>query len=66
MEPASHQPIQPEQTPQWEPTACILCESNCGIEVQLGGDDGRQFTRLRGDRANPVSKGLKERNGGQP
>ncbi len=57
MEPASHQPIQPEQTPPWEPTACILCESNCGIEVQLGGDDGRQFTRLRGDRANPVSKG---------
>ena len=57
MEPASHQPTQPEQTPPWEPTACILCENNCGIEVQLGGDDGRQFTRLRGDRANPVSKG---------
>lgn len=57
MEPASHQPTQPEQTPPWAPTACILCENNCGIEVQLGGDDGRQFTRLRGDRANPVSKG---------
>lgn len=57
MEPASHQPTQPEQTPLWEPTACILCENNCGIEVQLGGDDGRQFTRLRGDRAHPVSKG---------
>lgn len=41
----------------WEPTACILCESNCGIQVQLGGDDGRQFARIRGDRANPVSKG---------
>jgi anaerobic selenocysteine-containing dehydrogenase len=22
-------------------TACILCECNCGIEVELGGDDGR-------------------------
>ena len=52
MEPGSQQPPQP-----WEPTACILCENNCGIEVQLGGDDGRQFARLRGDRANPVSKG---------
>ncbi|MCY3971098.1 MAG: molybdopterin-dependent oxidoreductase [Acidobacteria bacterium] len=41
----------------WEPTACILCESNCGIQVQLGGEDGRQFARIRGDRANPVSKG---------
>lgn len=57
MEPGSHQRTQPEQTPPWEPTACILCENNCGIEVQLGGDDGRQFARLRGDRANPVSKG---------
>ncbi len=57
MEPESRQPTQPEQAPPWEPTACILCENNCGIEVQLGGDDGRQFARLRGDRANPVSKG---------
>jgi hypothetical protein len=21
------------------PTACILCECNCGIEIQLGGED---------------------------
>lgn len=47
----------PAASSPWEPTACILCESNCGIEVQLGGDDGRQFARIRGDRANPVSKG---------
>ena len=47
----------PADSSMWEPTACILCENNCGIEVQLGGDDGRQFARLRGDRANPVSKG---------
>ena len=44
-------------TSEWNPTACILCECNCGLEVQLGGDDGRRFVRLRGDRAHPGSKG---------
>lgn len=41
----------------WTPTACILCECNCGLEVQLGGDDGRRLVRLRGDRAHPASRG---------
>jgi anaerobic selenocysteine-containing dehydrogenase len=41
----------------WNSTACILCECNCGIEVQLGGDDGRRFTRIRGDKKHPISKG---------
>lgn len=41
----------------WRPTACILCECNCGLEVQLGGDDGRQITRVRGDKAHPASQG---------
>ncbi|MCA9669768.1 MAG: molybdopterin-dependent oxidoreductase [Myxococcales bacterium] len=41
----------------WRPTACILCECNCGIEVQLGGENGRQLTRFRGDRAHPASQG---------
>jgi len=41
----------------WKPTACILCECNCGLEVELGGDDGRRFVRLRGDRAHPASRG---------
>jgi formate dehydrogenase len=40
----------------WHPTACILCECNCGIEVRLG-DDGRTFERIRGDKAHPASKG---------
>ncbi len=44
-------------TDSYHPTACILCECNCGIEVQLGGDDGRQFTRLRGDKSHPASRG---------
>jgi anaerobic selenocysteine-containing dehydrogenase len=41
-------------TPAWQPTACILCECNCGIEVQL---DGRALSRIRGDRAHPASRG---------
>jgi anaerobic selenocysteine-containing dehydrogenase len=41
----------------WIPTACILCECNCGLEVQLGGEDGRRFTKLRGDKKHPGSRG---------
>ncbi len=44
-------------TSDWKPTACILCECNCGIEVQLGGDDGRELVRFRGDKRHPASKG---------
>lgn len=25
--------------PAWHKSACILCENNCGIEIQIGGDD---------------------------
>lgn len=41
----------------WKPNACILCECNCGIEVQLGGDDGRRLVKLRGDKRHPASQG---------
>jgi anaerobic selenocysteine-containing dehydrogenase len=41
----------------WKSTACILCECNCGIEVQLGGPDGRKLLRVRGDDAHPSSRG---------
>jgi anaerobic selenocysteine-containing dehydrogenase len=41
----------------WKSTACILCECNCGIEVQLGGEDGRRLVRVRGDDAHPASRG---------
>jgi anaerobic selenocysteine-containing dehydrogenase len=44
-------------TGEWQSTACILCECNCGIEVRLGGEDGRRFERIRGDKAHPASKG---------
>ena len=38
----------------WQQTACILCECNCGIEVEL---DGRRLARIRGDKAHPASQG---------
>jgi len=38
----------------WQPTACILCECNCGIEVEL---EGRTLARIRGDKNHPASKG---------
>ncbi len=44
-------------TTDWKPTACILCECNCGLEVELGGEGGRHLVRLRGDRRHPASKG---------
>jgi anaerobic selenocysteine-containing dehydrogenase len=43
-------------TPVWHPTACILCECNCGIEIQLG-DDGHTFAKIRGDKQHPASQG---------
>jgi formate dehydrogenase len=38
----------------WQPTACILCECNCGIVVQL---DGRKLAKIRGDKEHPASQG---------
>ncbi len=38
-------------------TACNLCFVNCGIDIELGGDDGRQFVKIRGDQNHPTSKG---------
>jgi anaerobic selenocysteine-containing dehydrogenase len=40
--------------PEWQPTACVLCACNCGIEVQTAGG---AITRVKGDRAHPASKG---------
>ena len=41
-------------TSEWQPTACILCECNCGIVVQL---EGRTLARIRGDKEHPASRG---------
>ena len=40
--------------PAWQSTACILCECNCGIVVQL---DGRNLAKIRGDKDHPASQG---------
>jgi len=38
----------------WHKTACVLCSNNCGIEVRI---DGREITRVRGDKDHAGSKG---------
>jgi anaerobic selenocysteine-containing dehydrogenase len=38
----------------WHKTICILCESNCGIEVRL---DDRRLARIRGDKEHKASQG---------
>src|SRR6266508_3665312 len=49
--------VEPDGVGAWQPTACILCYINCGIEVRCGGEDGRRFERIRGDKAHPASRG---------
>ena len=41
-------------TSEWQPTACILCECNCGIVVQV---EDRKLARIRGDKDHPGSQG---------
>lgn len=43
-------------TEEWRPSACILCECNCGIEIRVGAD-GQTFDKIRGDRRHPASQG---------
>ncbi len=39
---------------EWKSTACILCSTNCGLQVQV--EDGH-FKKIKGDKTNPRSKG---------
>ncbi len=41
-------------TDDWQPTACILCECNCGIVVQT---EDRTLARIRGDKNHPGTRG---------
>ena len=43
-------------TPSWKPTACVLCENNCGIEVKVS-QNGQRIEKVRGDPIHPASKG---------
>jgi anaerobic selenocysteine-containing dehydrogenase len=38
----------------WQPTACILCSENCGIEVET---EGPRIAAVRGDALHPDSQG---------
>ena len=44
-------------TETWHKTACNLCFVNCGLKMQLGGDNGRQIVKVRGDEDHPISQG---------
>jgi anaerobic selenocysteine-containing dehydrogenase len=35
-------------------SACVLCECNCGITLEL---DGRRLAKIRGDKSHPASQG---------
>lgn len=41
-------------------SACNLCFVNCGIKVELGGEGGRSFIKIRGDDNHPTSQGYTE------
>ncbi len=43
-----------EAQTSWQPTACILCSRNCGIEVEVR---GREISKIRGDKQHPISEG---------
>lgn len=47
-------PHSKSQNDDWQSTSCILCSTNCGLEVKV--EDGH-FTKIRGDKSNPRSRG---------
>ncbi len=44
----------PDSAKTWHKTACVLCSANCGLEVRI---DGRDITRVRGNKAHVASQG---------
>jgi len=38
----------------WHSTACTVCATNCGLQVQV---EGHRITKVRGDKSNPFSRG---------
>ncbi|WP_454199225.1 molybdopterin-dependent oxidoreductase [Nocardia sp. Marseille-Q1738] len=44
----------PPAAETWHKTACILCENNCGLLIQL---DERRFAKIRGDKDHVASAG---------
>lgn len=54
--PGTHRSADPAATGEWKPTACILCECNCGLEVLVDAP-GRRLVKIRGDRQHHGSRG---------
>ncbi|MEM7343816.1 MAG: molybdopterin-dependent oxidoreductase [Chloroflexota bacterium] len=50
---ASKKRIRHDDIP-WQSTMCVLCGTNCGIEVKI---KDRHFVQVRGDKKHPVSEG---------
>jgi anaerobic selenocysteine-containing dehydrogenase len=43
--------------PEWKSSCCVLCSVNCGIKVQIGGENNREFVKIKGDDEHPGSRG---------
>lgn len=43
-----------DPTKVWHKSVCVLCSANCGVEIRL---DGREFTRVRGNKEHVASEG---------
>jgi anaerobic selenocysteine-containing dehydrogenase len=43
-----------EAMSEWKKTSCVLCYSNCGLEVTT---EGSHILKVRGDKENPRSQG---------
>jgi anaerobic selenocysteine-containing dehydrogenase len=44
----------PPAETSWHRSACILCENNCGIQIQR---DGRRYVKIRGDKDHVTTAG---------
>ncbi len=54
IEGTSPEAAETDPTKTWHKNVCILCGNNCGVEVRL---DGREITRVRGNKTHVASKG---------
>jgi len=42
---------------EFKKSACILCSINCGLDIQTGGEDGRELIKIKGDKDHVSSEG---------
>jgi len=41
----------------YKKSACILCSINCGLDIEVGGEDGRELLKIKGDKDHVSSQG---------